>query len=138
MATKARQLFVNMSVKDLDRSRSFFEKLGFEFNETFSDSNAACMVINDSTFVMLLQEAFFSTFTKKNVTDSTTSTEVIMSLSAESREAVDDLVNNAFKAGAMPSNEQMDHGFMYGWSFQDLDGHLWEVAYMEEPELPVE
>ena len=138
MATRAEQIFVNMSVKDLEKSRAFFEQIGFEFNENFSDNNAACMMINDNTFVMLLDEEFFRTFTKKTVADSTKTTEVIMSLSAESREAVDELVNKAFKAGAMPSNEQMDHGFMYGWSFQDLDGHLWEVAYMKEPELPLE
>lgn len=138
MAVRAEQTYINMSVKNLEKSRAFFEEIGFEFNENFSDSNAACMMINDQTFVMLLGEDFFKTFTKKNVVDSTKATEVIIALSADSREAVDELVNKAFEAGASPSGDQMDHGFMYGWSFQDLDGHLWEVAYMEEPELPLE
>ncbi|AQQ52634.1 VOC family protein [Planococcus lenghuensis] len=138
MAIQAEQTFINMSVKNLDKSRTFFEQIGFEFNENFSDNNAACMIINSQTFVMLLGEEFFQTFTKKSVADSTKMTEVIIALSADSREAVDELVNKAFAAGASPSGDQMDHGFMYGWSFQDLDGHLWEVAYMEEPELPLE
>ncbi|OLN22413.1 glyoxalase/bleomycin resistance/extradiol dioxygenase family protein [Domibacillus antri] len=110
---------------------AFFKEIGFEFNAQFTDENAACLVVSDHIFVMLLVEAFFQTFTKKELVDAAKSTEVILALSAESREQVDDIVNKALEAGGKASNDPMDHGFMYGWSFQDIDGHLWEVMYME-------
>lgn len=110
----------------------FFGKVGFEFNPHFTDENAACMVISDSIFVMLLVEPFFNTFTKKEIADTTKSSEVIVALSADSREQVDEIVNKALAAGGKAPNEPMDQGFMYGWSFQDLDGHLWEFMYMDE------
>jgi len=128
----ADKIFVNLPVKDLQASIEFFSKIGFEFNPQFTDDNATCMVINDHIFVMLLVEGFFKTFTKKEIADATKSTEVIVALSADSREQVDEIVNKALAAGGTTPNEPTDHGFMYGRSFQDLDGHLWELIYMEE------
>lgn len=118
-------------MKNLDRSVEFFTRLGFEFDAQFTDENATCMIINDDAFVMLLVEDFFKTFTTKAICDAATHTEAIVALSAESREQVDDIVTTALAAGSRPSNEPTDQGFMYGWSFQDLDGHLWEVMYLE-------
>jgi predicted lactoylglutathione lyase len=128
MSTK---IFVNLPVKDLGTSRDFFTKLGFSFNEQFCDENAACLVISDDIFAMLLVEPFFKTFTKKDIVDATKGTEAILCLGVESRQRVDELVDQALAAGGLPSNETMDQGFMYGRSFQDVDGHLWEVAYMD-------
>lgn len=132
MGVTADKIFVNLPVKDLQASIEFFSKIGFEFNAQFTDDNATCMVINDHIFVMLLVEGFFKTFTKKEIADATKSTEVIVALSADSREQVDEIVNKALVAGGTTPNEPTDHGFMYGRSFQDLDGHLWELIYMEE------
>jgi predicted lactoylglutathione lyase len=128
----AEKIFVNLSVKDLKKSVDFFSELGFEFNAQFTDENATCMIISENIFVMLLVEDFFKTFTKKEISDATKSTEVIVALSAASREQVDELVNKALAAGGKASNDPMDHGFMYGWSFQDIDGHLWELIYMDD------
>ncbi|NOU94308.1 glyoxalase/bleomycin resistance/extradiol dioxygenase family protein [Paenibacillus sp. LMG 31456] len=132
MAVRADKIFVNLPVKDLNNTIDFFTKIGFEFNAQFTDENATCMVISEHIFVMLLVEEFFKTFTKKEIVDATKSTEAIVALSAESREKVDEIVNKALAAGGTPSNEPMDHGFMYSWSFQDIDGHLWEIIYMDE------
>jgi uncharacterized protein len=130
-ASLPRKIFVNLPVKDLTKSVDFFTQLGFEFDPQFTDENATCMIISDEAFVMLLVEDFFKTFTKKEVADATTHTEAILALSTESREQVDEVVNKALAAGGQPSNDPMDQGFMYAWSFQDLDGHLWEVLYMD-------
>lgn len=127
----ARQIYVNLPVQNLDKSVEFFTELGFEFNPQFTDENATAMIVNDDAVVMLLVEEFFKSFTNKQVCDTTTHTEAILALSADSREHVDELVNKALAAGGQPSNDPMDEGFMYGWSFQDLDGHLWEVIYMD-------
>ncbi|WP_371018039.1 VOC family protein [Pseudalkalibacillus sp. JSM 102089] len=132
MAQTAKHVFVNLPVKDLDKSIAFFSEIGFEFNPQFTDENATCMVINENTFVMLLVEEFFKTFTKKNLTNARESTEVIMALSAESNDEVDQMVSRALAAGGKASNDAIDHGFMYAWSFQDIDGHLWEVMHMDE------
>ncbi|MEJ7738430.1 MAG: VOC family protein [Chitinophagaceae bacterium] len=128
MATK---IFVNLPVKNLDKSVEFFTKLGFTFNPQFTNEKATCMIIGEDIFVMLLVEDFFKTFTKKQIVDATTSTESIICLSADSREQVDELVNKALQAGGTTPNEKQDQGFMYGHGFQDLDGHLWEVMYMD-------
>ena len=128
MATK---IFVNLPVKDLNKSIEFFTKLGFSFNQQFTNENATCMVIGDDIYVMLLVEKFFKTFTKKEIADTSQTTEVIVCLSAESRAQVDELVDKAYAAGATESNFTTDQGFMYGRSFQDVDGHLWEVMYMD-------
>jgi len=131
MAFQAQQTFVNLPVKQLKRSIDFYSALGFEFNPQFTDDKATCMIINANTFVMLLVEDFFQTFLTKEVADASKSTEVIVAISAESRAQVDDIVNKALAAGGKPSKEPVDHGFMYSRSFQDVDGHLWELFYME-------
>ncbi|MCR8630465.1 VOC family protein [Paenibacillus radicis (ex Xue et al. 2023)] len=132
MGVKADKIFVNLPVKDLNKTVDFFTSIGFEFNPQFTDENATCMVISEHIFVMLLVEPFFKTFTQKDIIDATKSTEAIIALSADSREKVDEIVNKALAAGGTPSKEPMDHGFMYSWSFQDIDGHLWELVYMDE------
>lgn len=132
MGIRADKIFVNLPVKDLNKTVDFFTKVGFEFNAQFTDENATCMVISESIFVMLLVEDYFKTFTKKEISDTAKSTEVIMAITAESKEKVDELVNKALAAGGKASNDPIDHGFMYSWSFQDLDGHLWELFYMDE------
>ena len=133
MATK---IFVNLPVKDLDRSVEFFSRLGFGFNQQFTDEKGTCMVIGDDIYVMLLLEEFFRTFTKKQVLDATKGTEVILALSADTRERVDEIVNLATCAGGTAPNHKQDHGFMYGWGFQDPDGHLWEVIFIDQSILP--
>ena len=131
MIVMGTKIFVNLPVKNLDRSVEFFSKLGFGFNQQFTDEKGTCMVINDDIYVMLLLEEFFKTFTKKQVLDARKGTEVILALSAETREEVDELVGKATNAGGTTPNHKQDHGFMYGWGFEDLDGHLWEVFYMD-------
>jgi predicted lactoylglutathione lyase len=128
MATK---IFVNLPVKNLQKSIDFFTRLGFSFNPQFTDETATCMIVSDDIFVMLLTHEKFKTFTPKEICDSSTSTEVLIALSSESRENVDETVRKAVAAGGSTYNEPQDHGFMYGHGFQDLDGHIWEVIYME-------
>lgn len=132
----ATMIFVNLPVKDLTKATEFYTALGFTQNAQFSDQNASSFAISDTIHVMLLVESFFKTFTSKEIVDATKATEAIVALSAESREGVDELVEKAFAAGAKKSNETMDQGFMYGRSFQDLDGHLWEVVYMDMSAVP--
>ncbi|MEG4501673.1 VOC family protein [Microcoleus sp. F10-C6] len=128
MATK---IFVNLPVKNLDRSVEFFTKLGFSFNAQFTDETATCMVVSEDIFVMLLTEAKFKEFTPNPICDATKSTEVLVCLSSESREEVDKMIGKAVAAGGTTYSEPQDHGFMYGHSFQDLDGHIWETVFME-------
>ncbi|MCE1253708.1 MAG: glyoxalase/bleomycin resistance/extradiol dioxygenase family protein [Anaerolineae bacterium] len=132
----SQKIFVNLAVKDLNKSIEFFGKLGFTFNPQFTNENATCMVVSEDIYVMLLVESFFKTFTPKPVSNAHAANEVIISLSAESRGRVDELVNKAFQAGAQPSAETQEQSWMYVRSFQDLDGHLWEIAYMDENALP--
>ncbi|MDD1478033.1 VOC family protein [Arthrobacter sp. H16F315] len=127
----AKQMFLNLPVRDLEKSVAFFSALGFSFNPDFTDENATCMIVNDDAFVMLLVEAYFKTFTARPVADARSATEAIMSFSLASREAVDELVRTALTAGGTPSQEAQDYGFMYTHSFQDPDGHLWEVFWMD-------
>jgi uncharacterized protein len=126
-----RKVFINVAVRDLKRSMDFFSTLGFRFNPRFTDDNAACMIINEDAFVMLLTEPMFGRFSKKSICDTRAQTEALFALSCESRAEVDDLVNRAVAAGGSHAMEPMDHGFMYGWSFYDLDGHHWEVLWMD-------
>jgi uncharacterized protein len=128
MSTK---IFVNLPVTDLNNSIEFFTKLGFTFNPQFTDETAACMIISDDIFAMLLTHAKFQAFTPKKICDATKSTEVLVALSCENREKVDEMVRKAVAAGGTTYNEPQDHGFMYGHGFQDLDGHIWEVFYMD-------
>ncbi|MDY7223659.1 VOC family protein [Halalkalibacterium halodurans] len=132
MTVKAQHIFVNLPVKDLNKTKEFFTSIGFEFNEQYSDDKAACLVIGENIYAMLLLEQFFQSFTNQPVTDTETSREVIIAISADSRVQVDEIVTKAIEAGGKPANDPMDHGFMYSWSFQDVDGHLWEVLYMEQ------
>jgi uncharacterized protein len=125
------KIFVNLPVKDLKRSMAFFEQLGFRFNAQFTDNTAACMVIADDIYAMLLTHAKFKTFTKKEIADATKSTEVLTALSLESKAEVDDLVGTALEAGGIELGDLMDFGFMYGRSFDDLDGHTWEIFWMD-------
>jgi uncharacterized protein len=132
MATK---IFVNLPVKNLDKSVGFFTKLGYKFNPQFSDKTAACMVISEDIYAMLLTHNKFKEFTPKEICDATKSTEVLVCLSCESRPHVDELVRKAIAAGGTRYSEPKDHGFMFQHGFQDLDGHLWELIYMEPSAL---
>jgi predicted lactoylglutathione lyase len=127
----ATKIFVNLPVKDLKKSLEFFTKLDFTFNPQFTDETAACMIVSEDIFVMLLTEDKFKTFTPKAICDATKSTEVLVCLSAESRDNVNDMVHKAIAAGGTTYSEPQDHGFMYGHGFQDLDGHIWELIHME-------
>ncbi|MET9052409.1 VOC family protein [Streptomyces bacillaris] len=128
----AQMIFVNLPVKDLETSKGFFGKLGYGINPQFSDDKAACVVISDTIFAMLLTEPRFKDFTKKDIADASRTTEVILALSADSREKVDELADAALASGGSPAGETQDLGFMYGRSFQDPDGHIWEVVWMDE------
>lgn len=127
----ATQIFVNLAVKDLIKSKAFFEQLGYSFNPQFTNESGACMIISDTIYAMLLTEPFFKSFTSKEIVDAKKSTEVLICLSAESREHVDEVVRKAVAAGGRIYNDPQDHGFMYGHGFEDLDGHQWEFAYMD-------
>jgi predicted lactoylglutathione lyase len=127
----ARKIFVNLAVRDLNRSKEFFSRLGFEFNPQFTDDKAACMVLSEEGYVMLLREQFFKTFTKKSVCNTATHNEALLALSCESRAEVDALVNKAVANGGSHAMPAQDHGFMYAWSFFDPDGHHWEVLWMD-------
>jgi predicted lactoylglutathione lyase len=128
MSTK---IFVNLPVKDLERSKAFFREVGYAFDEQFSDENAACLVISEHIFAMLLVEPFFKTFTSKEIADASSSTEAIIALSPDSRQEVDELADRALAAGGTQGREPQDEGFMYGRSFADPDGHLWEIIWMD-------
>jgi uncharacterized protein len=128
MSTK---IFVNLPVKNLNKSIGFFTSLGFSFNPQFTDETATCMIVSEDIFVMLLMHDKFKTFTPKPICDATKSTEVLVCLSCENRAKVDELVRKAVAAGGSIYNEPQDHGFMYAHGFQDLDGHIWELMYMD-------
>ncbi|RRQ25705.1 glyoxalase [Rhodococcus sp. Eu-32] len=134
----ARMLFANMPVKDVAATRNFFSTLGFEFNEVFSDENAASMVISDQATVMFLSDARFKDFISDDIADTTRSREVLMCISADSRDEVDSLVDSAIAAGGTSWMEAQDHGFMYGRAFRDLDNHVWEVMWMDPSAVPSE
>ncbi|NMI06999.1 VOC family protein [Paenibacillus sp. SZ31] len=138
MAIRAKQIFVNLPVQDLKKSVEFFTKVGFEFDANFTDESATCMIIGENIYAMLLVEERFQSFISKKISNASDTTEVIVALSVDSREQVDVIVQAALDAGGKPSNEPQDHGFMYGWSFQDLDDHLWEVSYMDLSAFPSE
>ena len=127
-----RMIFVNLPVRDLPASKRFFAALGFSFNEQFTDDTAACMVVDANIFVMLLAHARFRDFINGEISDATTNTEVLTALSTDSRAEVDDMLARALAAGAKPWKPIMDMGFMYGCSFQDLDGHVWEIIHMDQ------
>ena len=128
----ATSIFVNLPIKNLSKTVDFFTKIGFTFNPQFTNENAACMVIGETIFVMLLVEKFFKTFIIKGICDTSKDAEAIIALSFESRGKVDELMNKAIEAGATEPRKAQDHGWMYGRSFQDIDGHLWEVFWLDE------
>ena len=125
------KIFVNIAVNDLKKSMDFFGKLGFSFNPQFTDEKAACMILSEEGFVMLLSEPFFKTFFNKEMVNAKKSTEVLLAISAGSRGKVDEMVDKALAMGASKLREAEDQGFMYTRSFNDLDGHIWEVIWMD-------
>lgn len=132
----AKSIYVNLAVKDLKKSMAFFSKLGFKFNPTFTDKNAACMVIGKNIYAMLLVEKFFVGFTKRKIMNAHKSTEVLLAIEVSSRKTVSDMVSKAIKAGGKVYRKAEDHGWMYASSFCDLDGHQWEPLYMDMKKLP--
>jgi predicted lactoylglutathione lyase len=130
------KLFVNLPVADLQKSIQFFSQLGFSFNEQFTDDKAACMIIGQNIYAMLLVKERFSDFTKKPISDAHTTTEVLLAIDVPARNAVDEMVQKAVTVGGSIYMEPQDHGWMYQHSFADLDGHQWEVFFMDESLLP--
>jgi predicted lactoylglutathione lyase len=129
-------IFVNLPVEDLQRSTAFYTGLGYQMNPQFSDENATSVVISDTIHLMLLTKPFFSTFTNRPVADAKAQTEVILALSADSKEGVDDLLSKALASGGQEPREPQDMGFMYSRTFQDPDGHIWETMYMDMSQVP--
>jgi hypothetical protein len=127
----SREIFINVPVRDLSKSMEFFSSLGFTYNRQFTDDKAACMIISEKAYVMLLSEQFFAGFTKNQICNTSTHTEALFALSCTSKEEVNELVNKAIAGGGRPAMDAMDHGFMYAWSFYDVDGHHWEVLWMD-------
>ncbi len=132
-----KQIFVNLPVKDLVKTRKFWEDLGFSFNPQFSDDKGAALVLGENIYVMLLTEPFYKSFLpQKEISDATKTSEVINAVSVETKEAVDQLVDKAFELGATKYRDPDTYEWMYNRSFQDLDGHLWEVASMDMSKFP--
>jgi uncharacterized protein len=124
------QIYVNLPVRDLPKSRAFFESMGYQFNPQFSNDQGACLVLGENLHAMLLTHDFFKTFISKSIADAKTSTEVLVCVSCESKAQVDTLVSKALAAGGTTSRPAVDHGFMYQHSYEDLDGHIWEFVAM--------
>ena len=129
-------LYLNLAVKDLNRAISFFKELGFSVNPKFTNEKGACIVIGKNINVMLLVEEFYKTFTDKEICDSKTTSEALISISLESREKVNEMINKAVKAGGTDYKREQDYGWMYQKTFLDPDGHHWEVFYMDESQIP--
>ena len=127
----SRKVFINLPVKDLNRSMAFFGSLGFEFNSQFTDEKAACMILSSEAYVMLLTELFFRGFTTKQLCDTSTQTAGLVALSCDSRAEVDQLVAKALAGGGQRATDPTDHGFMYSDGFYDIDGHHWGVLWMD-------
>lgn len=130
------KIFLNLPVKDLNRSIAFFTQLGFSFNPKFTDDKATCLIIGENINAMLLVEEFYKTFTNKQICNATTTSEVLISISIETREKVDEMIEKAVKAGGSEYMETRDYGWMYQRVFLDIDGHHWEVFYMDESQIP--
>ncbi len=136
MSTKANSIYINLPVKDLNKTREFWTALGFSFNEKFSDSNAICLILNEGImYAMLLKHEFFQTFTDRTVSDRST-TQVIIAIAVESRDLVNEIVKLAMENGARRFKEPADHGWVYYDSFADPDGHQWEVMFADESQIP--
>jgi predicted lactoylglutathione lyase len=127
----ATQIFVNLPVKDLNKSMEFFKNIGYSFNPQFTDETAACMVISNEIYAMLLTQEKFKEFTTKEIVDATKSTEVLIALSTESKGDVNIMLDKVIKAGGKEFRQPMDYGFMFSRSFEDLDGHVWELLWMD-------
>ncbi len=125
-----KQIFVNLPIADMAKSQAFFKALGYSFNPDFTNDKGAALVLGDNLFAMLLVHDFFKTFTGKPLADAKKSAEVIVCVSCDSREQVDSLVAKAVAAGGTTPRQPVDHGFMYGHGFEDLDGHIWELVHM--------
>lgn len=132
----AKNIFINLPVKNLERSEKFFTQLGFTFNPKFSDENAKCLVIGDNIFAMLLTEDFFQRFTQKPICNALKATEVLIAIDADNKKEVMEIIKKAEKAGGTIYAEPMDFDWMYQHSFADLDGHQWEVVYMDQNKMP--
>lgn len=136
MALTSKQIYVNLHVKDVKRSMDFFSGLGFAFDMRFTDENqAACLVIGENIYAMLLKEDYLKTFTKKEVVDTSKYAQLTVAISAESRAQVDEIVNKAVSLGGKLYTDPQDHGFFYQWGFEDPDGHIWEIGYMDMEKL---
>lgn len=133
MATK---IFVNLPVKDLNKSKDFFSNIGFTINPQFTDETAACVVISEDIYVMILTHTKFKEFTKKEIADATQTTEVLTCLSTDSKDKVNEMVDKAIAAGGTEARDPMDYGFMFARSFNDPDGHIWEVMWMDMNAAP--
>ena len=133
----AKQIFVNLHVKNLSKTKKFFSNLGFKFNPRFTDKNAACMIIGKNIFSMLIVEKYFKSFIpKKKISNAKKNTEVLNALSVESRKKVDQMISKAIKSGGKEYRKAQDYGWMYGRAFEDINGHIWEAFYMDESKMP--
>lgn len=132
----AKQIFVNLHVKDLKKSRDFYSSLGFSINEQFSDKTAACIVVSETIYIMLLTHEKFRGFTPKEISDATKTSEVLNALSMESREKVDEILKAALGSGGSEVRPAKDQGFMYDGAFNDPDGHIWEVFWFNPDAMP--
>lgn len=130
------KIYINLAVKDLQKSIAFFTEIGFAFNPQFTDASAACMIIAENIFAMLVIEKRFKDFTKKEICDARKNTKVLLALDVESREKVDEIIQKAVNAGGSIYMEAQDYGWMYSHNFEDLDGHQWEIFYMDESAIP--
>lgn len=133
----AKQIFINLPVKDLNRSMEFYSKLGYTFNPQFTDEKAACMLVGENIFCMLVVESYFSTFTEKEIIDAHKQVETLIALSAKDRAEVDDHISKVTEAGGKVLDKTQDYGWMYYRAYLDLDGHHWEIVYMD-PKGPSE
>ena len=132
----AKQIFINLPVKDLKKTMDFFKKLGFTFNKQFTDKHAACMIIGNNMFSMLIAEKFFKTFTPKKISNAKKNSEVLIAMQLDSKKQVDDMLKKALVAGGKEPRKQQDYGWMYGRAFEDPNGHIWEAFYMDESKRP--
>lgn len=133
---KVKSIFVNLPIKDLKKTRDFWTKLGFSFNEQFSDDRALCLVLNDGLiYAMLITHEMFSTFTNRPIADGST-TQVLTAIQVDSREEVDRIVKLALENGGTRYRQSADHGWMYYDTFADLDGHQWEIMFIDETQIP--
>jgi len=132
----SRQIFVNLPVKDLQKTKTFFSKLGFTFNERFTDENAACMIVSDTIYSMLMTHESWRRFMKTPIVDGRTSNEVLLAIKVESIDEVNRIADLALQHGGEKAREPEDYGFMFVRSIHDPDGHVWEFFYMDESKLP--